>query len=250
MAGADVETKSRHRLVVLEKELLQDYLTHHSLPYLSGAAAFTGTVGKLVILRESGMSPLEVPFADTFGDWSRVECHHPALSSCPPLEAYQRETVALREEAEKALGESDQALAQLQAHVADMEAKYEEILHMSTTPCPVPRTPPCPQTPASMMTDNPGVRRRSISKGTLLYPEDRKKGYNHVYWTRKACKPTWGSPTHFPLSSWGLKFWCLQDNLDRLLAMMRAIKPQWDGAALRLQAQGAAMPVWTHPLDL
>uniref|UniRef100_A0A2K6ULG6 Dynein regulatory complex protein 12 n=1 Tax=Saimiri boliviensis boliviensis TaxID=39432 RepID=A0A2K6ULG6_SAIBB len=76
------------------------------------------------------------------------------------LEACQREAAAAREEAEQALGEPDQALAQLQAHVADTEAKYEEILHMSTT-----------------------------------------------------------------------------DSLDRLLAKLRAIKPQWDGAALRLHAR-------------
>ncbi|XP_063567532.1 coiled-coil domain-containing protein 153 isoform X3 [Pongo abelii] len=45
------------------------------------------------------------------------------------LEACQREAAAAQEEAEQALGERDQALAQLRAHVADMEAKYEEILH-------------------------------------------------------------------------------------------------------------------------
>ncbi|XP_009422594.3 coiled-coil domain-containing protein 153 isoform X1 [Pan troglodytes] len=72
------------------------------------------------------------------------------------LEACQREAAAAREEAERALGERDQALAQLRAHMADMEAKYEEILH---------------------------------------------------------------------------------DSLDRLLAKLRAIKPQWDGAALRLHAR-------------
>ncbi|PNJ75549.1 coiled-coil domain-containing protein 153 isoform X2 [Pongo abelii] len=95
--GADVEAESRHRLVVLEKELLRDH-----------------------------------------------------------LEACQREAAAAQEEAEQALGERDQALAQLRAHVADMEAKYEEILH---------------------------------------------------------------------------------DSLDRLLAKLRAIKLQWDGAALRLHAR-------------
>lgn len=72
------------------------------------------------------------------------------------LEACQREAAAAREEAEQALGERDQALAQLRAHMADMEAKYEEILH---------------------------------------------------------------------------------DSLDRLLAKLRAIKQQWDGAALRLHAR-------------
>ncbi|XP_031508740.1 coiled-coil domain-containing protein 153 isoform X6 [Papio anubis] len=70
--GADVEAESRHRLVVLEKELLRDH-----------------------------------------------------------LEACQREAAAAREEAEQALRERDQALSQLRTHVADMEAKYEEILQDS-----------------------------------------------------------------------------------------------------------------------
>lgn len=44
----------------------------------------------------------------------------------------QKEAEAARREAEEVLGERDQTLAQLRAHVADMEAKYEEILHVST----------------------------------------------------------------------------------------------------------------------
>ncbi|EFB24177.1 hypothetical protein PANDA_019866, partial [Ailuropoda melanoleuca] len=71
-------------------------------------------------------------------------------------ETCQREAETARREAEQALGERDQTLAQLRAHVADMEAKYEEILHGS---------------------------------------------------------------------------------LDRLLAKLRAVKPQWDGAMLRLHAK-------------
>ncbi|XP_031789736.1 coiled-coil domain-containing protein 153 [Piliocolobus tephrosceles] len=70
--GADVEAESRHRLVVLEKELLRDH-----------------------------------------------------------LEACQREAATAREEAGQALRERDQALSQLRTHVADMEAKYEEILQDS-----------------------------------------------------------------------------------------------------------------------
>lgn len=45
----------------------------------------------------------------------------------------QKEAKAAREEAEQALKERDQTLTQLRAHVADMEAKYEEILHVSTS---------------------------------------------------------------------------------------------------------------------
>ncbi|XP_020918623.1 coiled-coil domain-containing protein 153 isoform X5 [Sus scrofa] len=47
------------------------------------------------------------------------------------LEMCQREAEAAQEEAEQALAERDRTLAQLRAHVADMEAKYEEILHGS-----------------------------------------------------------------------------------------------------------------------
>uniref|UniRef100_A0A8C8WU21 Dynein regulatory complex protein 12 n=1 Tax=Panthera leo TaxID=9689 RepID=A0A8C8WU21_PANLE len=72
------------------------------------------------------------------------------------LETCQREAEAAREGAEQALRERDQTLAQLRAHVADIEAKYEEILHGS---------------------------------------------------------------------------------LDQLLAKLRAVKPQWDGAVLRLHTK-------------
>eukprot|EP00069_Balaena_mysticetus_P022023 bmy_03242T0 len=47
------------------------------------------------------------------------------------LEMCQRETEATQREAVQALGERDRTLAQLRGHVADMEAKYEEILHDS-----------------------------------------------------------------------------------------------------------------------
>lgn len=53
-----------------------------------------------------------------------------SLAPSPP-ELCQREAEAAQREAKQALGERDQTLAQLRAHVADMEAKYEEILHVS-----------------------------------------------------------------------------------------------------------------------
>uniref|UniRef100_A0A1L1STT2 Dynein regulatory complex protein 12 n=3 Tax=Mus musculus TaxID=10090 RepID=A0A1L1STT2_MOUSE len=46
------------------------------------------------------------------------------------LETCQREAKTAKEEAERALRKQDGTLAQLHAHVADMEAKYEEILHL------------------------------------------------------------------------------------------------------------------------
>ena len=87
---------------------------------------------------------------------SQVECHYPVPFLLPPCpaEMCQREAEAAQQEAERALGERDQTLAQLRAHVVDMEAKYEEILHVSTTTSgspttPVARTPPFPLTPTS-----------------------------------------------------------------------------------------------------
>uniref|UniRef100_A0A8C9UT95 Dynein regulatory complex protein 12 n=1 Tax=Spermophilus dauricus TaxID=99837 RepID=A0A8C9UT95_SPEDA len=46
------------------------------------------------------------------------------------LEMCQKEAKAEREEAEQALRERDQTLTQLRAQVVDMEAKYQEILHL------------------------------------------------------------------------------------------------------------------------
>lgn len=87
------------------------------------------------------------------------------------LETCQREAEAAQREAKQALSERDQTLAQLRTHVADMEAKYEEILHGS---------------------------------------------------------------------------------LDQLLAKLRAIKPQWDGAVLRLHARHKEQlcQFGLNPLDL
>lgn len=74
-------------------------------------------------------------FKSTFGDCSQVDCHYAILSpSARPTETCRREAEASRQGAEQALGERDQTLAQLRAHVADMEAKYEEILHVSWNP--------------------------------------------------------------------------------------------------------------------
>lgn len=45
---------------------------------------------------------------------------------------------------------------------------------------------------------------------------------------------------------------CLQGNLDRLLAKMRAVRPEWDGAALRLHAHHKEQlrQFGLNPLDL
>uniref|UniRef100_A0A5F4VT77 Dynein regulatory complex protein 12 n=1 Tax=Callithrix jacchus TaxID=9483 RepID=A0A5F4VT77_CALJA len=163
--SADVETESRHRLVVLKKELLRDHLNLWRDEARRAKASedqlrqrLQGVEAELEGTRSEGMQVCEMS-RQCRALQKEMGSHGKQLEEEDRGLQRQlgREAAAAWEEAEQALGEPDQALAQLQAHVADMEAKYEEILHMSTTPCP--------------------------------------------------------------------------DSLDRLLAMLRAIKPQWDGAA-------------------
>ncbi|XP_070128986.1 dynein regulatory complex protein 12 isoform X4 [Equus przewalskii] len=102
-AGAGVEAESMHRLAVLEKELLQDHLE---------------------MSRQCRALQEEMETRSR-----RLEEEVRGLRE--QLEMCQKEAEAARREAEEVLGERDQTLAQLRAHVADMEAKYEEILHGS-----------------------------------------------------------------------------------------------------------------------
>ncbi|XP_053756348.1 coiled-coil domain-containing protein 153 isoform X2 [Panthera pardus] len=110
--GADVEAKSAHRLAVLEKELLQDHLALRRDEARRAKASEDQLRWRLRVLEaelEEARSEGKAVYAET----------------C------QREAEAAREGAEQALRERDQTLAQLRAHVADIEAKYEEILHGS-----------------------------------------------------------------------------------------------------------------------
>ncbi|XP_058543000.1 coiled-coil domain-containing protein 153 isoform X5 [Neofelis nebulosa] len=150
--GADVEAKSAHRLTVLEKELLQDHLALRRDEARRAKASEDQLKWRLRVLEaelEEARSEGKAVYAET--------CH--------------REAEAAREGAEQALRERDQTLAQLRAHVADIEAKYEEILHGS---------------------------------------------------------------------------------LDQLLAKLRAVKPQWDGAVLRLHTKykERLRQFGLNPLDL
>ncbi|XP_053451230.1 coiled-coil domain-containing protein 153 isoform X1 [Nycticebus coucang] len=185
------------------------------------------------------------------------------------LETCQQEAEAAREEAEQAIGERDWTLAQLRAQMAGMEAEYEEILHVSLTlespAAPMPSTPPH---------HSPGGRRRSASKRCLFStvcprgqgleggghamcsitqprPPAQNKNFNKIL-VRKPYKQTWGTSHPCRLSSWGLKFWHLQNTLDQLMANLRAIKPQCDGAALRLHARHKEQlrQFGLNPLDL
>ncbi|XP_010355273.1 coiled-coil domain-containing protein 153 [Rhinopithecus roxellana] len=141
--GADVEAESRHRLVVLEKELLRDHL---ALQRDEGrrAEASEDQLKQRLQRVEAELEGSRSEGKAIYAEMSR-QCHalqedmqsrskqleEEVKGLRGQLEARQREAAAAREEAGQALRERDQALSQLQTHVADMEAKYEEILQDS-----------------------------------------------------------------------------------------------------------------------
>lgn len=178
-----VEAEANHRLVLLEKELLQDHLAlqreeacrakasedrlKQRLQGLEAELERTQSEGRAVYAE---MSRQRQALQKELGTRSkRLEEEVRGLRE--RLETCQREAKTAREEAERALREQDGTLAELRAHVAHMEAKYEEILH---------------------------------------------------------------------------------DNLNCLLAKLRAVKPQWDAATLRLQTRHKEQlrRFGLNPLDL
>ncbi|XP_019831135.1 dynein regulatory complex protein 12 isoform X3 [Bos indicus] len=116
------------------------------------------------------------------------------------LELCQREAEAAQREAKQALGERDQTLAQLRAHVADVEAKYEEILHPGPAPGQAERREAsvgrgCAETPHQaqgaappVWTQPPGSLKLEessweyLSSGLTHYPEDgiRREKFDKV----------------------------------------------------------------------
>ncbi|XP_047372920.1 coiled-coil domain-containing protein 153 isoform X3 [Sciurus carolinensis] len=102
-SSADVEAEAKHRLMVLEKELLLDHL-------------------EMSRQRQAIQEELETRS-------KHLEEEVRGLQE--QLEMCQKEAKAAREEAEQALRERDQTLTQLRARLADVEAKYEEIFHGS-----------------------------------------------------------------------------------------------------------------------
>lgn len=178
-----VEAEAKHRLVLLEKELLQDHLAlqreeacrakasedrlKQRLQGLEAELERTQSEGRAVYAE---MSRQRQALQKELGTRSkRLEEEVKGLRE--RLETCQREAKTAREEAERALREQDGTLAELRAHVAHMEAKYEEILH---------------------------------------------------------------------------------DNLNCLLAKLRAVKPQWDAATLRLHTRHKEQlrRFGLNPLDL
>ncbi|XP_004688877.1 PREDICTED: coiled-coil domain-containing protein 153 [Condylura cristata] len=182
-AGADVEAESKHRLILLEKELLRDHLAlrrdearrarasedqlKQRLQGLEAELEKTRSEGKAIYAEMSRQCQALQKEMST----RNRQLEEEVTGLREQLETSQREAKAVQEEAEQALGERDRAVAQLQAYVADMEAKYEETL---------------------------------------------------------------------------------QDSLDRLLAKVRAVKPQWSGAVPTLQARHRAQlrQFGLNPLDL
>ncbi|XP_004636469.1 coiled-coil domain-containing protein 153 isoform X1 [Octodon degus] len=182
-SGADVEAEAKHRLVFLEKELLQDHVAVWRDEARRAKASevqlkqrLQGLAAELEGAQSEGKAILKEMSRQHRALQEEMEARSKQLEEevrllQERLETCQTEAEASRKEAERALREQDQTLAELRAHVTDMEAKYEEILDGS---------------------------------------------------------------------------------LDLLLAKMRAIKPQWDEAALRLHARHKELlcQFGLNPLDL
>ncbi|XP_006175415.1 coiled-coil domain-containing protein 153 [Camelus ferus] len=142
-AGADVETESMHRLAQLENELLRDHLAlqrnearrakasedqlKQRLQELEAELEGARREGKAIYTE---MSRQRQALQEEMETRSR-QLEEEVKGLREKLDKCQREAEAAEREAKQALGERDRTLAQLRAHVADMEAKYEEILHGS-----------------------------------------------------------------------------------------------------------------------
>ncbi|KAM4847944.1 dynein regulatory complex protein 12 isoform X2 [Urocitellus parryii] len=181
--SVDVEAEAKHRLMVLEKELLLDHLALRRDESRRAKASEELLKQKLQGLE----AELKEARSEEKAIYAEMSRQHQALKEKletrsnqleeevrglrEQLEMCQKEAKAEREEAEQALRERDQTLTQLRAQVVDMEAKYQEILHGS---------------------------------------------------------------------------------LDQLLAKLRAVKPHWDGAVLRLHAKHKEQlrQFGLNPLDL
>nr|XP_048272812.1 coiled-coil domain-containing protein 153 isoform X2 [Myodes glareolus] len=189
-SSPDAGAEAKHRLVLLEKELLQDHLALQRDETRRAKASEDRLKQRLQELEaelERAQSEGKAVYAEMSRQrWALQEelrtrskqLEEEVRSQQKQLETCQREAKTAREGAEKALREQGETLAQLRAHVANMEAKYEEFL--------------------------------------------------------------------------GMKAWCSQGSLDCLLAKLRAVKPQWDAAVLRLHTRHKEQlrQFGLNPLDL
>uniref|UniRef100_A0A8C3WW01 Dynein regulatory complex protein 12 n=1 Tax=Catagonus wagneri TaxID=51154 RepID=A0A8C3WW01_9CETA len=142
-AGADVEAESTRRLALLEKELLQDHLALRRDEARRAKASedqLKQRLQELAVELEGARSEGKAIYAEMRRQRRALQEEMETRSRQleeevrglrEQLEVCHREAEAAQGEAEQALAERDRTLAQLRAHMADMEAKYEEILHGS-----------------------------------------------------------------------------------------------------------------------
>ncbi|XP_005347225.2 coiled-coil domain-containing protein 153 isoform X2 [Microtus ochrogaster] len=142
-SSPDAGAEAKHRLVLLEKELLQDHLALQRDETRRAKASEDRLKQRLQELEaelERAQSEGKAVYAEmnrqrrALQEELRTRSKHleeEVRSRQKQLETCQREAKTAREEAEKALRAQGETLAQLRAHVANMEAKYEEILHGS-----------------------------------------------------------------------------------------------------------------------
>ncbi|XP_057624691.1 coiled-coil domain-containing protein 153 [Chionomys nivalis] len=142
-SSPDAGAEAKHRLVLLEKELLQDHLALQRDETRRAKASEDRLKQRLQELEaelERAQSEGKAVYAEmnrqrrALQEELRTRSKHleeEVRSRQKQLETCQREAKTAREEAEKALREQGETLAQLRAHVANMEATYEEILHGS-----------------------------------------------------------------------------------------------------------------------
>ncbi|XP_026635188.1 coiled-coil domain-containing protein 153 isoform X1 [Microtus ochrogaster] len=140
-SSPDAGAEAKHRLVLLEKELLQDHLALQRDETRRAKASEDRLKQRLQELEaelERAQSEGKAVYAEmnrqrrALQEELRTRSKHleeEVRSRQKQLETCQREAKTAREEAEKALRAQGETLAQLRAHVANMEAKYEEILH-------------------------------------------------------------------------------------------------------------------------
>nr|XP_048272811.1 coiled-coil domain-containing protein 153 isoform X1 [Myodes glareolus] len=142
-SSPDAGAEAKHRLVLLEKELLQDHLALQRDETRRAKASEDRLKQRLQELEaelERAQSEGKAVYAEMSRQrWALQEelrtrskqLEEEVRSQQKQLETCQREAKTAREGAEKALREQGETLAQLRAHVANMEAKYEEILNGS-----------------------------------------------------------------------------------------------------------------------
>uniref|UniRef100_A0A671FH68 Dynein regulatory complex protein 12 n=1 Tax=Rhinolophus ferrumequinum TaxID=59479 RepID=A0A671FH68_RHIFE len=141
LARADVETESMHRLTVLEMELLRDHLALWKGEARRAKASedqlkqrLQGLEAELEGARSEGKAIYAEMSRQCQALQEEMETRSRQLEQemrglREQLETCQRKAEVAQREAEQALREWDRTLAQLRTQVADMEAKYEEILH-------------------------------------------------------------------------------------------------------------------------